>query len=96
MVSTVQTCAKEYGTTVEQAIEKLRELIDEAWMDITEECLRQPQPKALLERVANLARTMDFLYKDEQAILVSLNVDGYTDSRSIKGILDSLYVDLIN
>ena len=56
-------------------------------MDITEECMRQPQPKALLEKVANLARTMDFLYKD---------VDGYTDSRSIKGILDSLYVDLIN
>ena len=87
MVSTVQTCAKEYGTTIEQAIEKLRELIEEAWMDITEECMRQPQPKALLERVANLARTMDFLYKD---------VDAYTDSRSIKGILDSLYVDLIN
>ncbi|XP_066350827.1 (E)-beta-caryophyllene synthase-like [Miscanthus floridulus] len=87
MVSTVQTCAKEYGTTIEQAIEKLRELIEEAWMDITEECMRQPQPKALLERVANLARTMDFLYKD---------VDGYTDSRSIKGVLDSLYVDLIN
>jgi len=39
MVSTVQTCAKEYGTTIEQAIEKLRELIEEAWMDITEECL---------------------------------------------------------
>ncbi|KAG0522782.1 hypothetical protein BDA96_07G067300 [Sorghum bicolor] len=87
MVSTVKTCAKEYGTTVAQAIEKLRELIEEAWMDITEECLRQQQPKVLLERVANLARTMDFLYKD---------VDGYTDSRSIKGILDSLYVDLIN
>ena len=56
-------------------------------MDITEECMRQTQPKALLERVANLASTMDFVYKD---------VDGYTDSRSIKGILDSLYVDLIN
>ncbi|PWZ45177.1 Beta-sesquiphellandrene synthase [Zea mays] len=88
MVSTVQTCAKEYGTTtVEQAIEKIRELIEEAWMDITHECLRQPQPMALLERAVNLARTMDFLYKD---------VDGYTDSRSIKGILDSLYVDIID
>ncbi|AQK40889.1 terpene synthase23 [Zea mays] len=88
MVSTVQTCAKEYGTTtVEQAIEKIRELIEEAWMDITHECLRQPQPKALLERAVNLARTMDFLYKD---------ADGYTDSRSIKGILDSLYVHLID
>lgn len=87
MVSTVQACAKEYGITIEQATEKLRELIEEAWMDITEECLRQQQPIVLLERAVNLARTMDFLYKE---------VDGYTESQSIKDTLDSLYVNLIN
>ncbi|XP_062192109.1 (E)-beta-caryophyllene synthase-like [Phragmites australis] len=86
MVSTVQACVKEYGVTIEQATEKLRELIEEAWMDITEECLRQPQPLTLLDRAVNLARTMDFLYKD---------VDGYTESYTIKDTLDSQYVDLI-
>nr|CAB3479936.1 unnamed protein product [Digitaria exilis] len=86
IVSTVQACAKEHGITVEHAIEKLGELIEEAWMDITEECLRQPQPMALLDRVVSLARTMDFLYKDG---------DGYTDSYRIKNTLDSMYVNLI-
>jgi glycerol-3-phosphate O-acyltransferase len=38
MVSTVQACAKEHDITLEQATEKLRELIEEAWMDITKEC----------------------------------------------------------
>ena len=62
MVSTVQACAKEHGVTEEEAMEKLKELIEEAWMDIIEECLSQLQPIALLERVNNLARTMDFMY----------------------------------
>lgn len=87
MASAVQACAKEYGITIKEATEKLRDIIEEAWMDITEECLRQPQPMVLLERAVNLARTMDFLYKD---------VDGYTDSQYIKGTLDSLYVDLVH
>ncbi|KAK8450643.1 hypothetical protein SEVIR_6G067002v4 [Setaria viridis] len=87
MVSTVQACPKEHGITIEQATEKLTELIEEAWMDITEECLAQAQPMALLGRVVSLARTMKFLCKD---------VDGYTESYSIKDTLDSLYVNLIH
>ena len=79
----MQACAREHDITTEEAIEKLREIIEEAWMDITEECLSQPQPTVLLERVVNLARTMDFLYKD---------VDAYTESCSIKDTLNSLYV----
>jgi hypothetical protein len=55
-------------------------------MDITEESLAQPQPMALLDRAVNLARTMEFLYKD---------VDGYTESYAIKDTLGSLYVNLI-
>jgi len=83
MVSTIQACVKEHGFTTEEAIEKLRELIEEAWMDISEDCLVQPRPTALLERMINLARTMDFLYKD---------VDGYTESYYIKDTLKSIYV----
>nr|QLR06789.1 terpene synthase clade-I-ancestor [synthetic construct] len=88
VASTVQTCMKEYGITIEEAYEKLRELIEESWMDIVEECLRpaQTQPTALLETVVNLARTMDFLYKDE---------DAYTHPRTLKDIIDSMYVNSI-
>ena len=44
VVSTVQTCMKQYGVTAEQANEKLRVVIEEAWMDIVEEYLNQKRP----------------------------------------------------
>ncbi|WVZ86203.1 hypothetical protein U9M48_033025 [Paspalum notatum var. saurae] len=84
VVSTVQTCMKEYGFTVAQANKKLGEIVEEAWMDMVQECLDQKHAMTLLERAVNLARTMDFLYKRE---------DAYTLSHSIKGIMTSLYVN---
>jgi hypothetical protein len=71
VVSTVQTCMKEYGFTVEQAKEKLGALIDEAWMDIVEECLDGGHPMALLEKAVNLARGMDHMYKARRCIHLS-------------------------
>uniref|UniRef100_K4A961 Terpene synthase n=1 Tax=Setaria italica TaxID=4555 RepID=K4A961_SETIT len=44
VVSTVQTCMKEYGFAPEQAKGKLGMLIDEAWMDIVKGCLDGKQP----------------------------------------------------
>ncbi|XP_062190962.1 (E)-beta-caryophyllene synthase-like [Phragmites australis] len=82
MVSTVQTCIKQYGVTVEEANEKLRVMIEEAWMDIVQECLDLKHPMALLEKAVNLARTMDFMYKRE---------DAYTLSFSLKDTITSLY-----
>jgi hypothetical protein len=57
---------KEYGMTVHQAYEKLRALIDEAWMEIVQGCLCKTQPMELLEKVVNVARVMDNMYIQSQ------------------------------
>nr|CAB3484940.1 unnamed protein product [Digitaria exilis] len=83
--STVQTCMKEYGFTVAQANKKLGEIVEEAWMDMVEESLDQKQhPMAILEKMVNLARTMDFINKNE---------DAYTLPHSLKDIMTSLYLN---
>lgn len=84
VASTVQTCMKQYGVTVEKANEKLIIIIEESWMDIVEECLDRKHPMVLLETAVNLARTMDFMYKRE---------DAYTLSSVLKNVITSIYVD---
>ncbi|TVU47050.1 hypothetical protein EJB05_06628, partial [Eragrostis curvula] len=83
VVSTVQTCMKEHGITAEQANEKLRVLIDEAWMDIVQGSLDRRHPMALLEKAVNVARAMDHVYKRD---------DAYTTSFSLKDIITSIVV----
>ncbi|KAK3120867.1 hypothetical protein QOZ80_8BG0642870 [Eleusine coracana subsp. coracana] len=84
VASTVQTCMKQYGVTVEEANEKLRTIIEESWMDIVEECLDGKRPMEVLEKPVNTARTMDFMYKRE---------DAYTLSFSLKDVITSMYVN---
>uniref|UniRef100_A0ACD5UE79 Uncharacterized protein n=1 Tax=Avena sativa TaxID=4498 RepID=A0ACD5UE79_AVESA len=84
--STVETCMKEHGITTEQAHVKLKAIIEEAWMDITMEYLEHKHPILLLEKAIDLARTMDFMYKHE---------DAYTLSYSLKSTLESLFVNFV-
>jgi len=86
VVSTVQTCMKQYGVTAEEASDVLRGVMEDAWMDIVEECLDQKHPMALLEKAVNVARTMDFMYKRE---------DAYTLSNSLKNVVTSMYVNSV-
>uniref|UniRef100_R7WBJ9 (+)-delta-cadinene synthase isozyme A n=1 Tax=Aegilops tauschii TaxID=37682 RepID=R7WBJ9_AEGTA len=86
MVSTVQTCTIEHGITVVEANEKLKVIIEEACMDIVHERLLKKHSMVLLEKATNLARTMDCMYKRE---------DAYTLSFSLKKTLTSLYVNFI-
>lgn len=85
-MSTVQTCMKQYGVTREEANDKLRVIIEEAWMDILEEYLDQKHPMTLLEKAVNVAQTMDFMYKRE---------DAYTFSFSLKDVIASMYVNSV-
>ncbi|GJN39710.1 hypothetical protein PR202_gb28845 [Eleusine coracana subsp. coracana] len=86
VASTVQACMKQYGGTVEEANDKLRVIIEEAWMDMVEECLDQKHPMVLLEKAVNIARTMDFMYKRE---------DMYTLSVKLKDVITSMYVNSV-
>ncbi|WVZ81717.1 hypothetical protein U9M48_029061 [Paspalum notatum var. saurae] len=83
VASTVQACMKQYAVTAEEANEKLKVVIDEAWMDIVEEFLENKRPMALLEIAVNVARTMDFMYKRE---------DAFTLSFILKDVITSMYV----
>jgi hypothetical protein len=77
---------KEYGMTVHQAYEKLRALIDEAWMEIVQGCLCKTEPMELLEKVVNVARVMDNMYKRD---------DAYTHPYSLKDTITSMYVNSV-
>lgn len=82
---------REHKITKEEAYMKLREVVEESWMDISAERLKPPsvqqQPAPLLEAVVNATRILDFLYKDQ---------DAYTLPHALKATLDSLYVDSIH
>uniref|UniRef100_A0A0E0AQN2 Terpene synthase metal-binding domain-containing protein n=1 Tax=Oryza glumipatula TaxID=40148 RepID=A0A0E0AQN2_9ORYZ len=86
--STVEACIREHGgITKEEAYAKLRELVEESWMDIAGECLRPAAAQAappLLEAVVNATRVLDFLYKDDQ--------DAYTHPSSLKDTIHSIYI----
>uniref|UniRef100_A0A0D9X487 Terpene synthase n=1 Tax=Leersia perrieri TaxID=77586 RepID=A0A0D9X487_9ORYZ len=85
--STVEACMREHGgITKSEAYVKLRELVEESWMDIAEEyCLRPAavQLQPLLEAVVNATRMLDFLYKDQ---------DAYTDPHALKNTIASVYI----
>ncbi|CAD6246602.1 unnamed protein product [Miscanthus lutarioriparius] len=86
VVSTVQTYMNQYEVTVEEANKMLKVIIEEAWMDIVEECIEHKRPMALLEVAVNVARTMDFMYKSE---------DAFTLSFSLKNTIASIYVNSV-
>lgn len=71
----------------EQEAEKVMwKMVDDAWKDINEECLRPtPVPRPLLMRILNLSRVIEVLYKGK---------DGYTHSQTeTKGFVAALLVD---
>nr|CAB3479944.1 unnamed protein product [Digitaria exilis] len=86
MASTVQTCMKQYGVTVEEAIEKLNVIVEKAWMDMVQECIDQKYPTLLLEKVVSFAQSIDFFYKSE---------DLYTLPYNLKDTLTSMYAKFI-
>ena len=77
---------KQYGVTVEEAIEKLGVILEKAWMDMVQECFDQEYPMALLEKVSSFAQSVDFFYKRE---------DLYTLPSNLKDTLTKMYVKFI-
>ncbi|KAE8667309.1 (-)-germacrene D synthase [Hibiscus syriacus] len=75
VASAVECFMKQHGVSEENACQELNKLVENAWKDINQELLIEPTaaaaavPLPVLTRVLNLARVMDFLYKEG---------DGYT------------------
>ncbi|CAL5058396.1 unnamed protein product [Urochloa decumbens] len=86
VASTIDSCMKEHNVSMELALKKIKEMTEDSWKSLNEEWLKtdKAQTKELLERIFNLARSMEFFYKQE---------DAYTNSYIIKDTIKSLFVD---
>ncbi|KAL3503368.1 hypothetical protein ACH5RR_037817 [Cinchona calisaya] len=72
VASAVECYMNEYGDSKQEAYDELKKQITNAWKDMNKECLDPISvPMPVLERVLNLARVINLLYKDG---------DGYTNS----------------
>ncbi|KAL8091193.1 hypothetical protein AgCh_040338 [Apium graveolens] len=85
VATSIDCYMKEYEVTKEAAAVKLYEMIDDAWKDMNEECLR---PTAVgrhyVDRFLNLLRVFDVFYK---------NRDAYTHPDTIKDEIKFLLMD---
>ena len=65
----------EFGDSMEAARARILHMVNDAWKDISKECLHLTTPSALLVRFVNLACTMETIHR---------KIDGYTESRLLK------------
>ena len=68
VASAVECYMKQYGVSEEQAYSEFQKQIENAWLDINQECLK-PTAVAmpLLARVLNLTRAADVIYKEQDS-----------------------------
>uniref|UniRef100_M1A3X1 Epidermal germacrene C synthase n=1 Tax=Solanum tuberosum TaxID=4113 RepID=M1A3X1_SOLTU len=73
VASIIECYMKEYGASKQETYIKFQKEVTNAWKDINKELFRPTEvPMFVLERVLNLARVIDTLYKEE---------DGYTNAK---------------
>ncbi|GJM84971.1 hypothetical protein PR202_ga00691 [Eleusine coracana subsp. coracana] len=86
VASTIHSYMKEHNVSIEIAREKVVELKEETWKDFNAEWLNpeNSQPKQILNRIFNLARTMEFFYNKD---------DNFTNCHNIKDKIHSLFVE---
>ncbi|KAF5746709.1 casbene synthase chloroplastic-like [Tripterygium wilfordii] len=64
VASAVECCMKQYGVSEKEVIGDLKKRVANEWKTVNEECLRPfPVSMHLLQRVVNIARIVDTMYK---------------------------------
>ncbi|KAM7486312.1 hypothetical protein LguiA_002321 [Lonicera macranthoides] len=88
VASAVECYMKQHSVTKEEAYVEFNKRITNAWKDMNQECLGPTAMlMSLLERVLNLARVINLLYKDE---------DGYTNAKTrVKNFITSLLIECV-
>ncbi|XP_011005625.1 PREDICTED: (-)-germacrene D synthase-like [Populus euphratica] len=86
--SGIECYIRQYGLSEQEVYEEFHMQVVNAWKDINEECLKPTAvPMPLLERILNLSRVMDVIYKEE---------DGYTHvGKVMKNNVASLLIDSV-
>ena len=70
MASAIECYMKQYGVSEEEAYNHFEKQIENAWLDINQECLKPiAVPMPILSRVPNLTWAADVFYEEQ---------DGYT------------------
>lgn len=89
VATAVECYVNEYGVTKREAFDEFNKQVANAWKDINGECLNSNAvPMAVLERVVNLAKVINLLYKDEE--------DWYTHSATkLKDTITTALIDPI-
>ncbi|KAK2639893.1 hypothetical protein Ddye_027688 [Dipteronia dyeriana] len=87
-VYTIECYTKEYGLSIKEITEKFNQIIENAWKDINQQCLK-PTPVLvdILLPIVNLARIMEVTYKDG---------DGFTYPQYLKDIFPTLFINQIS
>ncbi|KAL6315912.1 hypothetical protein AAG906_013260 [Vitis piasezkii] len=68
VASAVECYMKQYGVSEEQVYSEFQKQIENAWLDINQECLKPTAVSMpLLARILNLTRTMDVIYKEQDS-----------------------------
>jgi len=84
VATTIECYMKENNVTGEVALAKIVSLVDDAWKTLNQELLERRAPLKIVNIITNFARSMMFLYHDKR--------DGYTNSKEVKGALESHFV----
>ncbi|GLU23523.1 hypothetical protein SLE2022_395210 [Rubroshorea leprosula] len=85
--SAVECYMKQHCVSKEEAVESLKREIVDAWKVINKERMKPTIfPTPLITRIVNMTRTLDLIYKDD---------DAYTRSYLLKDQIASLFVDPI-
>ena len=82
----VDAYIKTFGVSEKEAINELKNMIENAWKDINDGCLKPREVSMdLLARILNLARMIDVIYKYD---------DGFTfPGKTLKEYVTLLFVD---
>ncbi|KAG6747119.1 hypothetical protein POTOM_049499 [Populus tomentosa] len=86
--SGVECYIRQYGLSKQEVYKEFHMQVVNAWKDVNEECLKPTAvPMPLLERILNLSRVTDVIYKEE---------DGYTHvGQLMKNNVASLFIDSV-
>ncbi|XP_011069502.2 vetispiradiene synthase 2-like, partial [Sesamum indicum] len=72
----IECYMKDYGVSEEEAMEEFKNIAENAWKDMNEECVKEKSVSMeVLKRVVNLSRLIDVVYKHNQ--------DGYTHPEKV-------------
>ena len=84
VATTIECYMKENNVPSEVALAKIVSFVDDAWKTLNQELFSRHAPLKIVNIITNFPRSMMFLYHDKR--------DGYTNSKEVKGALESHFV----